>query len=204
MVCWVPFFPSLLSIGASRGAHRRGTRPYGPARERLQARHCSTCALACEIERPTHGSLKLYGEENRVCLLRASNYANLLIDLKRFEEAKSLMRKTIPVARRVLGENDEDTLRLRCIYARALYDDPAAPLDDLREAVTTYEDAGRIARRVFGGSHPLVELMQDDLGRARAALHAREAPLAAEKLAQELSELAKTLADASARPSKGA
>ena len=119
--------------------------------------------------------MKLYGEENRVCLLRASNYANLLIDLKRFEEAKSLMRKTIPVARRVLGENDEDTLRLRCIYARALYDDPAAPLDDLREAMDTFEDADRIARRVFGGSHPLVEQIQDDLRNVRYVLRAREA-----------------------------
>ena len=30
-----------------------------------------------------------------------------------------------------------------------------ATLDDLREAVTTLEDTERIARRVFGGAHPL-------------------------------------------------
>ena len=33
----------------------------------------------------------------------------------------------------------------------ALYQDPRATLDDLREAVTTLEDTERIARRVFGG-----------------------------------------------------
>ena len=40
-------------------------------------------------------------------------------------------------------------------FARALYIDPGAPLDDFREAVTMLEDAERTARRVFGGAHPL-------------------------------------------------
>ena len=61
-------------------------------------------------------------------------------------------------------------------YAEALYKDPAARLDDLREAVTTLEDTARIARRVLGGAHPLTEGIGDDLRHARAALHARETP----------------------------
>ena len=52
----------------------------------------------------------------------------------------------------------------------------AATLDDLREAVTTLEDAGRIARRVFGGAHPLTTAMEDNLRQARAALRASETP----------------------------
>ena len=40
------------------------------------------------------------------------------------------------------------TLKMRTIYAAALFDDTGATLDDLREAVTTLEDAERIARRV--------------------------------------------------------
>ena len=77
----------------------------------------------------------------------------------------------------------------------------------------TYEDAARIARRVFGGAHPLTEGIEHDLQQARAALRARETPeklaqdafrTARTKLAQERAELAKTLADASARPSKDA
>ena len=62
------------------------------------------------------------------------------------------------------------------VYARALYKDPAASLDDLREAVTTLEDAGRIARRVFGGAHPLTEGIRISLHNARAALRARATP----------------------------
>ena len=63
--------------------------------------------------------------------------------------------------------------------------------------------------------HPITFSIEGDLQKARAALRAREAPAAEKlaqeafrtartKLAQERSELAKTLADASARPSKEA
>jgi hypothetical protein len=62
------------------------------------------------------------------------------------------------------------------IYTNALYEDPGATLDDLREAVTTLEDAGRIARRVFGGAHPTTEAIGERLRQARAALRARETP----------------------------
>jgi tetratricopeptide (TPR) repeat protein len=75
------------------------------------------------------GYLKLAGEEHGRTVHTAFNYATALLDLERFEEAKSLLRKTIPVARRILGESHEFTLRMRSIYARTLYDDPAATLD---------------------------------------------------------------------------
>ena len=55
-------------------------------------------------------------------------------------------------------------------------EDPAATLDDLREAVTTIEETERIARRVFGGTHPLTVDIEDELRAARAALNAREPP----------------------------
>ena len=41
-------------------------------------------------------------------------------------------------------------------YARALYLNTGATLDQLREAVATVEEIERTARRVFGGAHPLV------------------------------------------------
>ena len=63
---------------------------------------------------------------------------------------------------------------MRGLYAQSLYEDTTATLDDLREAVTTLEDAGRIARRVMGGAHPLTEEIEDELRDARAALRARE------------------------------
>ena len=67
-------------------------------------------------------------------------------------------------------------LTMRWIYVMALYKDDGATLDDLREAVTTLEDAERIARRVLGGAHPLTGGMEYQLRDARAALSARETP----------------------------
>jgi hypothetical protein len=63
---------------------------------------------------------------------------------------------------------------MRSLYANALYKDPNATLDDLREAVTTLEDSERIARRVMGGAHPLTTDFERDLQKARAALRSRE------------------------------
>ena len=120
------------------------------------------------------GRLKLKGEEHKDTLLAANNYASLLGQLNNSKEAKLLLRKTVPVARRVLGEGDEITLRLRKIYAGALYRNPGATLDDLREAVTTSEEIQRTARRVFGGTHPLVETIEGSLLNAREALAARD------------------------------
>jgi len=54
------------------------------------------------------------------------------------------------------------------------YEDPAATLDNLREAVEVLEETTRTARRVLGGAHPLAEAIERTLGDARAALRARE------------------------------
>ncbi len=59
---------------------------------------------------------------------------------------------------------------------RRHYFDPAATLDDLREAVKTLEDTARIARRVLGGAHPTTEGVEAELRDARAVLHYRETP----------------------------
>ena len=102
--------------------------------------------------------------------LAANNYASILILLRRFEEAKSLLRKTVPVAKRVLGESNDLPFTMRWAYARALYENPGATLDDLREAVTTLEDADPIARRVLGSSNPVAIAIEFFLRKARAAL----------------------------------
>ena len=86
----------------------------------------------------------------------------------------SLMRKMMPVARRVLGESDTVTLKMRWIYAKGLIRNDGATLADLREAVTTFEVTERTARRVLGGAHPLVVDVEKALRHARAVLRARE------------------------------
>ena len=80
----------------------------------------------------------------------------------------------MPVARRVLGDSSETTLRLRCTYARVLYRADGPTLDDLHEAVTTLEDLERTARRVLGGAHPLTVDIEGNLRVFRAARRARE------------------------------
>jgi hypothetical protein len=116
------------------------------------------------------GRLKLNDEEHEGTLVAALNYARSLLGLQRFEEAKTLLRKSMPVARRVFGESKDLTLMIQQSYARALYMDDGATLDDLREAVNTLEETARTAQRVLGGAHPLVVEIEESLRRARAVL----------------------------------
>ena len=56
---------------------------------------------------------------------------------------------------------------MRKIYAKALYRDDGATLNDLREAVATLEEKERIARRVLGGAHPTTREIGRSLQNAR-------------------------------------
>ena len=63
----------------------------------------------------------------------------------------------------------------------ALYTDPSATLDDLREAVETLESVARVWTRVFGEAHPETPRVQSALATARKKLahaHASAAPAA--------------------------
>ena len=121
------------------------------------------------------GWSRFCGEEHENTLSAAFNYATSLGKLKHYREAKGLLLRNIPVARRILGEGHKITLKMRWTYATALYMDPAATLDDLREAVATLEDVERIARRVFGGAHPTTTGIEGALRRARAVLRSPSA-----------------------------
>jgi hypothetical protein len=155
-------------------------RRHGAPEENILAAQ-SALAIACaavrdlekalSMERDVYsGRLRLHGEEHPQTLIAANNYASRLVGLKRFEEAKTLLRRITPVARRVLRESDELTLKMRSMYAQALCRDPAATLDNRREAVSTLEDVALITRRVFGGAHPLTEGVGCELRASRAVL----------------------------------
>ncbi len=132
---------------------------------------------AMRIRRDVYfGRLKLFGDENGKTLTAAISYAGSLNRLGQFKEARSLLRKTLPKVRRVFGDTHEFAFRTRGIYAEALFREHGATLDDCREAVTTLEDTTQTARRVLGGAHPVVVLIETLLQIARAALHARETP----------------------------
>ena len=98
------------------------------------------------------------------------NYALSLIDQQRPQEVKTLLRRTLPVARRILGESNDLTLTMRSIYGQTLCEDPGATLDDLREAVTTLEETARTTRRVLGGAHPHTTGIDACLRESRVAL----------------------------------
>ena len=104
------------------------------------------------------------------------NYVLSLMLLERFEEARPLLRRTLPVVRRVLGEVNRLTLTMRKVYARVLLLDAGATLADFREAVETLEDLETTARRVLGSQHPLTMKIETSLRCVRAELRARETP----------------------------
>ena len=121
-----------------------------------------------------YGFMRLFGEEYARTIHGAICYANSLVALERFGEAKALLRKRTPMARRVLGESHVISLGMRWIYAKTLYLNASATLGDLRESVETLEKTARIARRVFGSAHPEVVRVEKDLHSARVVLAARE------------------------------
>ena len=118
--------------------------------------------------------MRLNGEEDEYTFIAANNYATSLVSLQHFKEAKSLLRKRMPVMRRVHGEDRRLTLKMRWTYAQSLYEDPSATLDDLRKAVTMLEETAPTARRVLGSAHPTTEGIEETLQCARAVLRARE------------------------------
>ena len=122
------------------------------------------------------GCLKLKGDESIDTVRAACNYAAGLSECNRFEETKALLRTTMPVARRVLGESHDFTFTMRGLYAQTLREDDCATLDNLRESVTTLEETERTARRVLGGTHPMSLAIGVSLRLSQAKLGARETP----------------------------
>ena len=51
------------------------------------------------------GRVKILGEEDQLTLSSANNYAGCPSELQRFKEAKMVLRKVVPVARRAIGES---------------------------------------------------------------------------------------------------
>ena len=76
-----------------------------------------------------------------------------LLDLRRFEEAKKVLRKVTPVARRILGTEHELSLSLREDLSRATLDGESSA-EEKRQALRMLEDVAGVMRRVLGPAHP--------------------------------------------------
>ena len=83
----------------------------------------------------------------------ANNYALTLLELQRFEEAKGILRRTVPVAQRTLGAEHELTLSLREYLSHATLDGESSA-EEKHEALRMLEDVAGIMRRVMGPAHP--------------------------------------------------
>ena len=104
-------------------------------------------------------------------LLKASRRAILETD----RQTKMILTNCAACAAPLTHDHRKRCSRCKTRY-EALYKADGATLDDLREAVTTLEDAGRIARRVFGGAYPITVRIEESPRDARAASSARETP----------------------------
>ena len=122
-----------------------------------------------------------YGREHMDTLSAVINLVSILNDWAgagpgRFDEAKSLLSQSMPVARRVLGESHRLTIFMRSSFENARYLDPSTTLNDHREAVVALEEVVRDVRRVLGATHPDVQQIERSLQNARRMLRARENP----------------------------
>ena len=103
-------------------------------------------------------------------IFAGSNLVGSLVNVKRYAEARALLKTIIPTARRSPGDNHPITLNLRGSWAQAIYMDSRASDEERVDAVATCEDCVRISLRVMGPTHPKHLNYQDDLRRARAVL----------------------------------
>ena len=118
------------------------------------------------------GRLRLNGDEDEKTLLAANNYAMVLLELQSFEEAKKVLRRTVPVARRALGAEHALTLSLREDLSRATLDGKSSA-DEKREALQMLEDTVAVMRRVLGPAHPDTLHAQSELKMYRSRRKSR-------------------------------
>ena len=65
---------------------------------------------------------------------------------------------------------------MRWCYGDALYKNDDATLDDLREAVVTFESIARLWKRILGEAHPETPKFHNALKRCARSWHSRSAP----------------------------
>ncbi len=129
---------------------------------------------ALELERTIYSNWKAHRGIADVHTIRAAlNLCVSLGNLKRFEEARALAQKTIPVAQRALGPDHDLTLCICRNTVDAVYKDPKSSLADLRRAETTLKDVCRRTRRVFGTQHPETRTCEKTMKRLKAILAER-------------------------------
>ena len=126
-------FEGALCVQEARLSLMRRVGAPGETMLAVQSNLASTYEMAGQKEQALRMQREVYskrvmlnGEEHLETLRAASNYAGQLQGLKHFEEAKSMLRKIMPVARRVLGEGYDLTLKSATNYTRVRSTRPTA------------------------------------------------------------------------------
>ena len=114
----------------------------------------------------------LCGPEDPETIKQAISVSLMLSKLGRYAEMADFVRPETALARRVLGDEHEITLRLRYHYAQGRLEGAAATgisLADFAEAKADIEDVHLRTKRIFGASHPLTYHTTQLLARFRSA-----------------------------------
>ena len=93
-----------------------------------------------------------------------------LLTLHHYAEARSLLREHLPIARRVMGRDDPVTFTMTETLAQSLFQQGAAPRDDMLEAAEIFTEHLQRLRQVLESAHPITQRVKRNLERIRECL----------------------------------
>ena len=93
-----------------------------------------------------------------------------LLNLRNYTEIRSLLRKYLPLARRVMGHDHEVSRTMTETLAQSLFQQGAAPRDNVLEAAEILTEHNQRLRQIFGSAHPVTQRSERNLGSIRECL----------------------------------
>ena len=87
-------------------------------------------------------------------LVDALNLCQSLVSTERYAEAKAVVLEARPHARRLLGDGNEVTIKLRYVYCQVCCLDFSTRPEEMRLVKAELEDVVRTCRRTLGPAHP--------------------------------------------------
>mmetsp|Transcript_26288 Transcript_26288/g.78913 ORF Transcript_26288/g.78913 Transcript_26288/m.78913 type:complete len:222 (+) Transcript_26288:3-668(+) len=121
----------------------------------------------CMLREIHEKRVALFGPEQRDSIGAANSLAIALVRLARFDEARAILKRQIPLARQLGGTQ---WVHAAGVFSRAVVEDDNCPTTELEEALTVMDDASRTARQTLGTAHPVAKALERDLGCIRARL----------------------------------
>ena len=110
----------------------------------------------------------LHGPDSVYPATVGSNYAQMLIQVERFADARAVGREIVQWAHR--NPDSPHSFHIVKALMDSLYKDPNASVDDLREAVEVFENIPATSSRVLGSAHPDTKTYEKALAKAKKAL----------------------------------